>query len=180
MHLLVPVLTASLALAISACAPPDPLSGSDGEQPGREVDQEVRATSEALVAAMNDGDAEQVLGFYLEDPGFTYLGCTSTIVGGATFRTMVAPFYSREAPPSFEFEVIASRAVGPDAAVLMLRGRSTDAPALFVTQTWVRADGGWKIALVHESWPGCSEPAEPHPFTGTTSEVPLQPESTGN
>jgi len=153
---------------------------SDGMVVASAADQEVREVFSALLEAMNAGDAEAVLGFYLDDPRFVYLGCTEYIVGGAAFRRLVAPFYGREDHDRFELGIVSARALGTDAVILNAQGGSTSAPSLFVTQAWTRVDGHWRIALVHESWPGCREPRDPHPFTAPSGEVPLRPGEPGS
>lgn len=173
-------LVASLTLLAPACSPPDLPPGMAGDTAAESADGEVREAFSALLEAMNAGDPEAVLGFYLDDPRFVYLGCTEYIVGGSAFRQMVAPFYGREDRDSFELAIVSARALGTDAVVVNARGRSTSAPSLFVTQAWTRVDRGWRIALVHESWPGCREPRDPHPFTSPSGEAPLRPAEPGS
>ena len=129
------------------------------------VAAEIAGQVAGLTEAMNAGDAERVMGFYSGDADFVYLGCTNHIMGGEIFRQVVSPSYLANAGTVFQQEVVATQVLGPDAAVVSLRGGSSTAPYLFWTQTWQRGEDGWVVTLEHESWPGCPEPRQPHPFT---------------
>lgn len=134
------------------------------------VAAEIAGEVAGLTAAMNSGDPDRVMSFYSGDSNFVYLGCTSYIMGGEVFSRIVSPSYRAGAGTTFEQEIVATQVLGTDAAVVSVRGGSSQAPNLFWTQTWQRGEDGWAITLEHESWPGCTEPREPHPFT---SESPV-------
>jgi hypothetical protein len=86
-------------------------------------------------------------------------------MGWEAFSSRVGVYY--EANPEVEFhqEVLRVQVLSPTVAVAALTGGSSEAEALFWTEVLVREADGWKIAHEHESWPGCSPPSSPHPFT---------------
>lgn len=129
---------------------------------------EITAAAGALTEAMNAGDSEAVLSFYRDTEDFTYIGCTGFILGGQAFARLVGPYYNPGRDEVFEQRIVRTHILGPDAAAVSLRGASSSGRALFWTQVWVRENGRWVITLEHESWPGCPEPSEPHPFTSMT------------
>jgi ketosteroid isomerase-like protein len=166
-----------LALVIGGCAPP-PASLSDADRAA--VVAEVTAALSELTAAMNAHDSEGVIRFYPEDPSFLYLGCTDFITGGATFRRMVAPYYGPGNEVSFEQQIVSVQVLSPTAAVASQRGSSSEAEALFWTQVLVKKDGRWVITYEHESWPDCSPPSAPHPFTAPGDSAGLLPGGIAN
>ncbi|MDT8340709.1 MAG: nuclear transport factor 2 family protein [Longimicrobiales bacterium] len=133
------------------------------------VDREVRAAAGALIQAMNGGDSASALAFFRDAPEFFYLGCTDYILGGQTFRRLVGPYYQRTDEGRIELEVVMTQVLAPTVAVVSLRGASRTGRALFATQVWRREADGWQVSAEHESWPGCAEPRDPHPFTGMPS-----------
>ncbi|OGU05039.1 MAG: hypothetical protein A2W29_10455 [Gemmatimonadetes bacterium RBG_16_66_8] len=161
-----------LLLSAAACAPAStPLTDA-----GREaVTNEVKAVLAELTSAMNSRDGEAVVSFYSDSPDFLYLGCTDFLIGGATFRQMVTPYYGPARDVTFEQRIVSIQALSPTVAVVSQRGSSTEAEALFWTQVLVKRDGRWVITQEHESWPGCNPPREPHPFTTPGDSASLQP-----
>jgi uncharacterized protein (TIGR02246 family) len=157
---------AILVLLLAGC------SMEPGPDPDNVAD-DVRTAVTALTTAMNAHDADAVMAFYSDDPDFVYLGCTGFILGGPNFKQIVSGYYSARVDVVFQQDVVSVRVLGSDAAVVSLRGASTESPALFTTQTWVRSQEGWKVAGVHESWPGCPEPQDPHPFTAPSDSSEL-------
>jgi uncharacterized protein (TIGR02246 family) len=150
-------------LVLGACeAPPAPLTSTQQEPDS--VDAEVREVVAGLTTAMNAHDPERVLSFYLQSDEFVYVGCTDPMFGWDFFSTVVAPYYRTATDVTFQREILQLQLLGTDAAVVTLRGSSSEAPALFWTQVLVRQDDGtWVIAHEHESWPGCAEPPPLHP-----------------
>lgn len=156
---------APLTLFLAACT----TGPSDFTEMERQaVAGEIAVAVEDLTEAMNAGDAEAVLSFYRDSEDFTYLGCTEYILGGATFARIVTPYYDADRDEVFELGIVRTIVLGPDAAAVSLRGRSSSEPALFWTQIWVREGSRWVVALEHESWPGCREPSASHPMTSAT------------
>jgi hypothetical protein len=165
-----------LVLIPLACQAPVPELTEETEQ---RVGSEVRESVAGLLAAMNRGDGETVVGFYQDDAGFSYLGCTDYTLGGQTFNERVALVYDAAQPESSDLSIVGLKVLGPTAAVVSLQGSTTHQSAIFSTQVWVD-DGGWQIALEHESWPGCSEPRGPHPYTSPTESAGLRPGGPGS
>ena len=164
---------ALLAVLLVAACSSDPADFTDEHR--RAVGNEVRTAVAALTDAMNAHDGERVVSFYVPEPDFVYVGCTDVQIGGVSFARRVKPYYAANPDVLFEQSIVSLRVLAPDAAVVSLRGGSTHAPSLFLTQVWERTDeGGWGISVEHESWPGCSEPAEAHPFTGAPDSLGLQ------
>jgi ketosteroid isomerase-like protein len=117
-----------------------------------------------LTAAMNSHDPDSVLSFYLDSDEFVYVGCTDLMFGRDTYSTLVAPYYRNSTDVTFQQEILEIQVLNRTAAVVTLRGSSTEAPSLFWTEVLVRQDDGrWTIAHEHESWPGCDEPPALHP-----------------
>ena len=134
--------------------------------------REVEETLGQLTEAMNAHDPERVLGFFTNSEEFLYLGCTDFMLGYRTFSTRVAPFYQNSLEVTFQQDVVRTQVLSPTVAVVALRGGSTEIEGLFWTEVLVKEDGRWLIAHEHASWPGCSPPTDPHPFT-TGSGMPL-------
>jgi len=156
-------LIAFLALLVTACdSGPSPFTEADRDVIALEVEE----TLGQLTEAMNAHDSERVMGFFRNSDDFLYLGCTSFILGWDTFSSMVGPYYPANPDVVFQQEVVRTQVLSPTVAVVAVRGSSTEAAALFWTEVLVREeDGRWLITHEHESWPGCSPPSPPHPFT---------------
>ena len=118
-----------------------------------------------LNEAMNSGDSDAVVGFFRESDEFLYLGCTEIVLGWDGFSRRAATYHQGNPEVVFEQEVVQIQVLSPTVAVAAIRGGSTDAEALFWTEVLVKENGEWVIAHEHESWPGCSPPSVPHPFT---------------
>jgi uncharacterized protein (TIGR02246 family) len=163
------LLTVFLALFATACdSAPSPLTEGEREAIALEVEE----TLGQLTEAMNAHDSERVLAFFRNSDDFLYLGCTDFILGWEAFSRLLGPYYPANPDVVFQQEVVRTQVLSPTVAVAALRGSSTDAEALFWTEVLVREeDGRWLIAHEHESWPGCSPPSAPHPFT-SGSEMP--------
>lgn len=130
------------------------------------IAREVEETLGRLTEAMNAHDPDAVLGFYQHSDDFLYLGCTSFLLGFDTFSSRVGPYYLAKPEVIFHQEVVRTQVLSPTAAVVALRGGSSEAEALFWTEVLVRdADGRWMITYEHESWPGCPAPSGPHTLT---------------
>ncbi|MCK5650604.1 MAG: nuclear transport factor 2 family protein [Gemmatimonadetes bacterium] len=169
--------TLFLALLVTACdSGPSPLTeaASSGltEAERNALTLEVEETLGRLTEAMNAHDSERVMAFFRNSDDFLYLGCTGFMFGWDTFSRRVGRYYARSEDVTFQQEIVRTQVLSPTVAVVALRGSSTEAEAeaLFLTEVLVREeDGRWLIAHEHESWPGCSPPSDPHPFT---SEMP--------
>jgi ketosteroid isomerase-like protein len=155
-------LTAGTLLTVGACSTA-PATLSDAER--QTVVSEVRDVMNELLEAMNAHDPDRAVSFYSDAPEFVALTCTSYITGGTTFKALVSPTYGPRRGATFEHRVVRVQALSPTAAVVSLSGSSSEAPALFWTRVLVKEEGGWLITYEHQSWPGCSEPTAPHPFT---------------
>ncbi len=147
---------------LGACQP-SPRSMSEAER--ATVEEEVRQSLADLVLAMNAHDPEQIFGYFRQTEEFLYLGCTSFLLGWDAYSTRVGSYYKAHPAITFEQEVVEVQVLSPTAAVAAIRGSSTEADALFLTEVLVKEDGAWKITHEHESWPGCPPPSMPHPFT---------------
>ena len=158
---------AALVLALPACGP-------SVDAPPNQADldalaEEVREVMEEFTAATNSHDPERLFDLYKDTEEFVYMGCTDPLFGFDSFSARVGPYYRSNTDVTFEQEILQVQVLNPGAAVVTLRGSSTEASALFWTLVLVRQDDDrWLIAHEHESWPGCPEPAPPHP----TGEMP--------
>lgn len=149
-----------LCLAASCAPSPTPLT--DAERDAAET--EVRATSEALLAALNSHDADSILSFYSLEEDFTYVPCTDVMTGGDFFAGLARSLHASYRDAVYTLRVESVRVPAPDMAVVSLRG-SMLAP-LFITRVFRReGDGRWRVVWEHESWPGCPDPTAPHPGT---------------
>jgi len=167
-----------LALVVAACTP---TSDALTEEARQAVAAQVTQAVAELTAAMNAHDGDAVMGFYSGAPDFVYLGCTEYIRGGEAFAEMAAPFYAANPDVTIQQEIESLRVVGPEVAVVSLRGGQPDGPPLFWTQVWERGDEGrWIITVEHESWPGCPEPRGPHPLTSEGEPGSSEASSEGN
>ena len=145
-----------------ACSPADA-----GLDPAREavLESEVQEALDGLTDAMNSHDPEQIFRYFRGDQEFLYLGCTDVLLGWEPYARR-ATIYSRANPDvTFTREVIRIQVLSPTTAVAALQGGSTLAEALFWTEVLVKEGGEWTVTYEHESWPGCSPPTAPHPFT---------------
>jgi ketosteroid isomerase-like protein len=139
------------------------------------VTAEVTATMTQLLEAMNAHEPDRVMSFYTDAPEFLALTCTSYISGGTTFKAMTGPFYGPKRGTAFGHRVVGVQVLSPTAAVVSLSGSSSLAPALFWTRVLVNQDGRWLITYEHQSWPGCSDPPAPHPYTSPGDSSGLEP-----
>jgi len=144
------------------------------------VVSEVTDVMNELLEAMNAHDPDRVVSFYTDAPEFLALTCTSYISGGTTFKALVGPTYGPRRGATFEHRVVRAQALSPTAAVATLSGNSSKVPALFWTRILVKEEGRWLITYEHQSWPGCSEPRAPHPFTPPGDSAGLLEGGTGN
>ncbi|GMV05350.1 MAG: hypothetical protein AMXMBFR53_16290 [Gemmatimonadota bacterium] len=163
-----------LALLVASCAPA-PASFTDGERGA--VVEEVRAASFALQDALNAHDPDAILSHYALDADFVYVGCTNYMFGGDLFGTIVAGYHRQHPEATWDLSVQSLRALGPGAAVVSLQGRGGPLSDLFVTRVLEKDEGGrWLVVHEHESWPGCSAPAAPHPGTAPGDTAAITPE----
>lgn len=161
-------------LLIAACQP----SPVEDEDFAARVRDEVRAAAEDLLAAKNLPDGASVVEFYSDASTFSYLGCTDFTIGGESFNQLFPQVYDRRESGSYQMRIADLKVLGPDAAVISLVGSAGAQANLFATQVWQRQDGEWQVILEHASWPECSTPRGPHPFTAAPAAV--EPASTGN
>jgi len=162
------ILPLLLALALSCTPAPAPFTDADRER----AEAEVRATSMALVDALNAHDADAVLAFYVLDDAFTYIPCTDFVSGGKLFAGLTRSLHASYRDAVYAMDVLSVRVLGPDAAVVSLQG--TMLTPLFMTLVLRREDDArWRIVQEHESWPGCADPTPAHP--GTSADVSDDP-----
>jgi len=167
-------LFASTLILLPACGP-----GTETltEAQRNAIRAEVEETLVGLTEAMNAHDPDRVLAYFRDSEEFLYLGCTDFIMGWDAFSSRVGPYYTANRNVTFEQTIVRTQVLSPTVAVVALRGSSSDAEALFWTEVLVREkDGRWRISHEHESWPDCSAPSEPHPFT-SGGEMPGSAES---
>jgi hypothetical protein len=154
--------TGLFLFATLACAPASEELDPDRVQA---LKLEVQQTLSDLTEAMNRHDPNEVLSYYRSGEEFLYLGCTDVLLGWQAFSVRAGNYYRANPDVVFQQEVIRIQVLSPSVAVAALRGSSSEVEALFWTQVLVKEDGAWGIAYEHESWPGCSPPPVPHPFT---------------
>ncbi len=154
-----PSRTLPLLLLAAACAPaPAAFTGVQRDA----VAAEARAATLALVDALNAHDADSILTFYSLDDDFTQVACTDFVFGGQGFAGLTRSLHANYRDAVYDMSVVSVRVLGPDAAVVSLRG--TMLAPLFVTRVLRRGENGrWLVAWEHESWPGCPDPTAPHP-----------------
>jgi len=152
-----PALAAVAAMA--ACQPTRELTDAQRTT----ITADVIATVDSLYVAMNEHDADRVLGHYLQSDQFLYVGVSESIQGWQTYSAMARPWYQGHPDVTFQYQVLHVQALAPDVATATVRGGSTEVPYLMWTRTLVRRGGRWLIALEHESWPGAEEPRGQHP-----------------
>jgi len=164
-------------LLVAACSPAsETLSESDRNA----VAGEIRAANVALLEALNAHDIPRVLDLYETGPQFHYVGCTNVIQTSAVFGSIVAGYHKSHPDVTYEMAVTGLVVLDRDNGVATLLGES-DSLKLFTTRVWRRSeDGSWKVAYEHESWPGCSAPALPHPGTIPGDTLSLEPPPTGD
>jgi ketosteroid isomerase-like protein len=163
-------------LMTGACAEASPnLSEADRQV----IVSEVTGVMDELLGAMNAHDTERVMSFYTDAPEFLALTCTSYITGGRNFKALVGPTYGPRTGATFEQRVVAVQALSSTAALVSLTGSSSKAPSLFWTRILTKRDDRWLITYEHQSWPGCSEPRAPHPYTTAPDSAGLLPGGTG-
>ncbi|MCJ7629825.1 MAG: nuclear transport factor 2 family protein [Longimicrobiales bacterium] len=162
------VLLAILAVPLAVACNPQPEPFTQAEKDVLAV--EVRETLAGLTEAMNNHDPDAVMAYFRQNEEFLYLGCTYSMLGWETFSPRVWSYTVANPQVTFQRDVVRIQVLSPTAAVAMLQGASTEAEALFWTEVLVKEDGAWVIAHEHESWPGCPQPINPHPFT-TMEEV---------
>lgn len=134
--------------------------------------EEVRAATSTLQAALNAHDPGAIFAHYRLDPAFTYVGCTNYMFGGDLFRNIVGAFHRQNAVP-YAYAVQALQVLSPGSAVVALQGEAGDLQ-MFVTRVLEKDEAGrWLVVHEHESWPGCSAPAAPHPGTAPGDTVGL-------
>ena len=167
-----------LTLLLAAACTPAQQALTDADRDA--VTGQVRDANVALVDALNAHDVPTVLDFYESGPQFEYVGCTQIIPTSDVFRSIVAGYHRARPDVTWEMAVTRLEVLDRNAAVAMLQGES-DSLKLFTTRIWRRnADGAWKIAYEHESWPGCKPPALPHPGTIPGDTLLLEPPPEGN
>jgi hypothetical protein len=127
--------------------------------------QEVMETLGQVTQAMNAHEPERLFSYFRQDEEFLYLGCTDFLLGWGDFSSRVGPYYRANPDVTFEQEVVRVQVLSPTTAVAALRGGSSEMEDLFWTEVLVKEGGRWLIVHEHESWPGCSPPSGPHPFT---------------
>jgi uncharacterized protein (TIGR02246 family) len=149
-----------LLAVLSACRGP-----SFQEEALDSIEAEVREAVASLFDAMNNHDAQGVLSHYERSEGFTYVGVTDVRTTYESFARTIAPWYERHPEVSFQHEVVSVRALPPAAAVVTIRGSSSEGTSLAWTQVFVKDDSGrWLVAHEHEAWPGAPEGPQPHPM----------------
>jgi hypothetical protein len=160
-------LLASLSILLTAACDPVPFDQAQKDAIATEVEE----TLAGLTEAMNAHDSDRVFAYFRNSEEFLYLGCTDFLIGWDAYSRRAGPYYAANPDATVQQGVVRTQVLSPTVAVVALRGSSTLSEALFWTEVLVKEDGRWVIAHEHESWPGCSPPSEPHPFT-TMEEMP--------
>ncbi|MHB1194029.1 MAG: Cif family virulence factor [Longimicrobiales bacterium] len=174
--------TLPLLLVLATACSPAPTPSTDARGNGMEagpagaVASEVRAASIALVEAMNAHVPDSILAFYDLGEDFTYVGCTNFAFAGETFADIVLGYHLANPETRYDMAIQSVRVLGPDAAVVSLRGTSSPDLAIFTTRVMNRdEDGRWRVTWEHESWPGCPAPMAMHPGTRADDSAAVAP-----
>ena len=154
---------ASLSILLTVAC--EPGSAPFGQAQKDAIALEVEETLAGLTEAMNAHDRDRVFAYFRNSEEFLYLGCTDILLGWDAYSRFAGPFYAANPDVTIQQGVVRTQVLSPTVAVVALRGSSTVSEALFWTEVLVKEDGRWVIVHEHESWPGCSPPSEPHPFT---------------
>lgn len=162
-----------LALLLAAACTPAQQALTDAERDA--ATGGVRDANVELMDALNAHDVPRILDFYETGPQFEYVGCTQIIPTSDVFRAITNGYHRQRPDVTYEMVVTRLEVLDRNAAVATLQGE-TDSLAMFTTRIWRRnAEGAWKIAYEHESWPGCKEPVMPHPGTAAGDTASLAP-----
>lgn len=148
---------------LAACQQPPAAELTDDERSA--IAAEVNATVAQVFDARNSHDGAAVMSHYLQTDGFSYVGVNDVKLGYEIFARLAEPWYPAHPDVTFEHEIVQTEVLSPTSAVVLARGRSTEAESLTWTQVYVKRDGKWLIAHEHTSWPVCVDAPEPHPFT---------------
>lgn len=169
------------ALAAAACAPASPVLS---EPERAELVAEVQAATDSLTAALQAHDVERILGFIDLDGAFVYASCTEFLYGAGLYANITGSYHAARKDVTYEFRVTSTRVLGPQTAVVTLESDSSEPtasnPVLTTNVLAKGADGRWRVAYQHQSWPGCPPPKAPHPMTTAPDEgSPAQADSIG-
>jgi len=142
-------------LPLSACVAPS-TELSDVE--ALAVQEEVTATVDAFVEALNRHDPEEVMSFYAPEADLVRLGCTNIAVGLETIRQRITIYHQQRKDVTFSMEVAYVKPLTATSAVASVRGGTSNTAGLFWSLGMVeQPDGRWLIAYEHQSWPDCPE-----------------------
>ena len=167
-----------VVVAAAACAPAaSTLSDQDREV----LVAEVRSTTDSLTEALQAHDVDRILAFFDLDGAFVYAACTEFRYGGDLHASVTGSYHAARKDVTYEFRVTSARVLGPTTAVVTLESDSSEPtasnPVLTTNVLDKGADGRWRVAHQHQSWPGCRPPAAAHPMT-TPDEVGSEPGDT--
>lgn len=160
------VAVAALLVACQKAPSGSPQSKTDDAKVSAQADKAV----DELFDAMNAHDPERIADHYLLDSAFAYMECTEFRMGGEGYGRLIHDWYPTHKDVTFTHVILHTIALAPTVAVVSSQGSASDAGALFWTQVLKQGtDGKWRVAYEHESWPGCPNPAAPHPMSMDTT-----------
>ena len=148
----IPAVLWTLLLAAS-CVPPDPAPTADQDVV---LMDEIGATVTAFVEALNAHDTDAIMEFYAPDVDLVRLGCTNVVIGRETIEGRIAIYHQQRKDVTFSMEVAYVKPLTPVSAIATVRGGTSTTAGLFWSLGMVKqADGQWRIAYEHQSWPDC-------------------------
>lgn len=160
-------------LALVACEPADP---PPSQTPLSDQQNEIRATVDAFVDALNSHDPDAIMEFYAPEVDLVRLGCTNVVIGRETIGARIAAYHRRRTDVTFSMEVMFVKRLTPVSAIATVRGGTSNTTGLHWSLGLVRQpEGDWRIAYEHQSWPDCPPGSAFH--TGGAGRSGVDPDS---
>lgn len=151
-----------VALGLAACTngPVTELRPGDKAQ----IEEVVQTAAEQWSLDLNGHDIDALLGHYLQTEDFVYVGITEVAPGFDAYASRARVWNQAKPDVTFQHEIMNVHALDHATATVVTRGTSSEGETITWSQVWTLCeDGVWRIALEHESWPQCVEPAGRHP-----------------
>lgn len=147
-------LFAGLALGLAALFAASQMAAQDGKPVGKPADFELRALAAEYSAAFAKGDPKALAAFWTENGEFRS-DDGETLIGRAAIEKAYAEQFKEHPKSKVSFDIRNIRYPGRDIAIQDGTLQASDASAAPPTTSYyqalyVREDGKWKLAIVHE------------------------------